>query len=335
MSKFKIGLLSLSAILLFTGCGKGPTSVATTTTTSTTTTSTTTTTTTTSTTSTTIVGCYIGAFVNGLANTPGVETMIGKNLAVNMWYIDWNTSFPSSDCTTVNNYGGVPMITWEPRLNTSNTLEAISNGNYDTYITNFAQAAKSWGKLVYLRFGHEMNGNWYPWDGYHNGQSLGPAKYISAWKHIHNIFTNVGAANVVFVWSPTNKSTPDESWNETVDYYPGDIYVDWIAINGYNWGNGNWESFDQVFSTIYSTLESYGKPMMIGEFASAENGGDKAAWIIDAFSKIKNNYPKFRIFVWFNINKERDWRINSSTNSLSAFKTAVGDNYFIETAPSN
>jgi beta-mannanase len=273
--------------------------------------------------------------VNGLGNTIAYETLIGKNLAVNMWYIDWNTSFPEADCNSVNSYGGVPLITWEPWLDTTNTLEAISSGTYDTYITNFANAAASWGNLLYLRFGHEMNGNWYPWDGYHNGQTGGPAKYIAAWQHIHNIFSSAGATNVKFVWSPNHESHPGESWNEAIDYYPGDTYVDWIAIDGYNWGNGNWESFDQIFGPIYATFESYGKPMMLGEFASAENGGDKAAWITDAFSKIENNYPEIIIFNWFNINKERDWRVNSSGAAATAFQNAIQDSYFIETAPSN
>jgi beta-mannanase len=253
-----------------------------------------------------------------------------------MWYISWDDNFPSTDCNTVSSYGGVPMITWEPHLNTTNTLEAISNGDYDPYITNFAQSAKNWGDLVYLRFGHEMNGDWYPWDGYHNGQASAPAKYIAAWRHIYNIFANKGATNVRFVWSPNHESHPDESWNEAVDYYPGNSYVDWIAIDGYNWGSVDWESFDQVFSYIYSTFEAYGKPMMLGEFASAEkNFGDKANWITDAFSKIKNNYPEIKIFVWFNINKERDWRVNSSSSSLTAFQNAISDSYYLETPPSN
>jgi hypothetical protein len=30
-----------------------------------------------------------------------------------------------------------------------------------------------------------------------------------------------------------------------MDYYPGDTYVDWTGVDGYNWGKGNggWQSF--------------------------------------------------------------------------------------------
>lgn len=265
-----------------------------------------------------------------LGYTPDFETLIGKNLAVNSRYvINWDTSFPATDCNSINSYGGVPMLTWEPRLSTTNTLDAISNGNYDSYVTTFAQAAKDWGKLIYLRFAHEMNGNWYPWDGTHNGGSAGPGKYILAWQHVHAIFAQAGATNVKWVWSPNHNSAPGDPWNAAANYYPGDSYVDWIGLDGYNWAQGSWQTFDQVFSSAYSSFSGYGKPIMFSEFscATAETYS-KADWITDAFSKIKNNYTQAKIFIWFNTNKERDWRVNSDVTALNAFKNAVNDSYF-------
>jgi hypothetical protein len=39
------------------------------------------------------------------------------------------------------------------------------------------------------------------------------------------------------------------------------------------------------------------------------------------------------MFNWFNVDKERDWRIDSSPSSQTAFKNAVSDPYFLETRP--
>jgi len=257
-------------------------------------------------------------------------------LAVNSFYINWDTDFPTANCNTVNNYGGVPMIVWEPFLNTTNTLEAISSGTYDSYITQFAQDAKAWGKLVYLRFGHEMNGNWYGWSGAHNGGLTGPQKYINAWKHIYNIFSAENTDNIKWVWSINHVNTPDQAWNSAVNYYPGDDYVDWIAFDGYNWDQDNWQTFAEVFGPVYATFESYDKFFMISEFSSATDEMEsKADWITDAFSKIENNYPKIKVFIWFNELKERDWRVNSSSDSTTAFKNAVNDSYFLEVMPVN
>ena len=72
--------------------------------------------------------------------------------------------------------------------------------------------------------------------------------------------------------------------------------------------------------------------MMIAEFGSPEfeyNDIDKAGWITDAFNQIKNNCPKIKLILWFHINKELDWRINSSTSSLQAYQKAINDPYFI------
>ena len=72
---------------------------------------------------------------------------------------------------------------------------------------------------------------------------------------------------------------------------------------------------------------------MIGEFACAPDGGDKAAWITDAFSKIKTSYSSVKLYNWFNITKERQWQITSDNTYKTAFKNAISDAaFFIDTA---
>jgi len=278
-------------------------------------------------------GCAVGAFVNGMENLSSFQAMAGKNLVVVNWYIQWEESFPSADADQVSANGSAPLITWEPSItNAAGTLEAIASGSYETYVRTFFQAAKAWGKPLFLRFGHEMNGNWYAWDGYHNGGSTGPQKYKSAWQYIYNVRQSVGASNVYLVFCANNWNIPGDSWNTIAAYYPGDAYVDWVALDGYNWGRDNWQSFDAVFGTAYQTLTNLtAKPLMISEFSSDENGGSKAAWITETFSKIKGNYPRIKLFSWFNINKERDWRVNSSASAEAAYKSALQDAYFLGT----
>ncbi|MFH1576965.1 MAG: glycosyl hydrolase [Candidatus Margulisiibacteriota bacterium] len=280
-----------------------------------------------------ITGCGIGAFVNGLSNLSDFQSMTGKQLAVVLWYVHWTDAFPTSDADTVFNNGSVPLITWEPWITHElGTLEAIASGSYETYVNEFIQAAKDWGKPLFLRFAHEMNGNWYPWDGSHNGATAEAAeRYKRAWVYIYNVRATLEADNIYLVWSPNNTNLPDASWNTIAAYYPGDQYVDWVGMDGYNWGYGNWQDFNAIFSSVYSNLTALTqKPLMIGEFASAEPGGSKADWITDALSQIKNNYPRVKIFCWFNIDKERDWRINSSSSAEAAFRQAIGDSYFVE-----
>lgn len=277
-------------------------------------------------------GCGIGAFVNGLDNLSNFQKMIGKNLAVVLWYVHWLESFPKDEAAKVYVNGSIPLITWEPWVtHAKGTLEAISSGEYQGYVKKFLQEAKQWGKPFFLRFAHEMNGNWYPWDGFHNGGNTASAeKYKQAWVYLYNLKKELAVDNALLVWSPNNTDQPNETWNNISAYYPGDEYVDWIGMDGYSWGYGAWEPFDSVFGTIYQKLVSLTqKPLMIGEFGAAEQGGDKAAWIKQSLAQIKQKYPRIKIFCWFNINKERDWQIDSTNPSAQAFKQAISDRYFV------
>ena len=156
--------------------------------------------------------------------------------------------------------------------------------------------------------------------------------------------TSFGVENVLWVWCPNAPfETMDTAygggdWNKVQNYYPGDAYVDWLCFDGYNWGtsafgqsfDASWAGFDEIFSQSYQVLQTINssKPIIIGEFASTEDGGDKAAWVRDAFQSLEQNYPQIRAVIWFHINKETDWRINSSPEVLSAFADAMGSDYW-------
>ena len=65
---------------------------------------------------------------------------------------------------------------------------------------------------------------------------------------------------------------------------PGDEYVDWVGIDGYNFGTAksgmSWRSFNETFKGTYDIVTGLtSRPVMIGETGSTESGGDKAAWI--------------------------------------------------------
>jgi hypothetical protein len=62
---------------------------------------------------------------------------------------------------------------------------------------------------------------------------------------------------------------------------------------------------------------------MIAEIGCAEAGGNKATWIQEAFRALSEIYRRVEVVVWFNINKECDWRIDSSPEALNAFRKAA------------
>ena len=67
---------------------------------------------------------------------------------------------------------------------------------------------------------------------------------------------------------------------------------------------------------------------MIPETASAELGGDKAAWIAAMLPALESTFPAIKALLWFEMNKETDWRIESSAGTQSAFTSMANDAYF-------
>jgi beta-mannanase len=210
----------------------------------------------------------------------------------------------------------------------------IARGDFDTnYIIPWAKAAAQWGKPMFLRFDHEMNGTWFSWSPGVNGNSV--SDWINAWKHVHDVFVAEGATNVKWVWSPYVNCSGCSSLKSV---YPGDAYVDWTALDGYNWGTSQswstWQTATQIFQSSYNAILvgtrkkaaiAPNKPYMIAETASAEAGGSKANWITDLYNAaIPNNMPLTRAVVWFSADKtsqgETNWRVDSSNESLAAYK---------------
>jgi hypothetical protein len=67
---------------------------------------------------------------------------------------------------------------------------------------------------------------------------------------------------------------------------------------------------------------------MIGEFASTEDGGDKAQWISDMDTTLRSRgYPDLRLLTYFDLTKEEAWSPTSSPAALAAFTSWVQRRY--------
>jgi beta-mannanase len=270
-----------------------------------------------------------------------------------MWFQPWAPKqpnrFDASLCVAAYEQGLVPMITWEPWDPGKNSnfvvdpesqskyrLQNIINGSFDPYIRQFARDAKAVRGPIMIRLMHEMNGNWYPWDGTVNGNS--PAQFIAAWRHIHDIFKEEGATNVTWVWSVNHESVPATKRNAYRAYYPGDAYVDWTSMSGFNWGTTapgtHWRTFNYWYHAPLAYLKTLKKPIVLAEFGTVEQGGSKAAWIKDAYKRIRTQHPEVKAVVYYDKREAgpgstQDWRITTSSKSKLAYRSAVAAPGFV------
>jgi hypothetical protein len=244
-------------------------------------------------------------------------------------------SFPATQLSAIRGYGAIPMLNWASMSSPLNTEEPgfrladVADGAFDAYIRSFAVAAKAWGHPFFLRFDWEMNGDWFPWAQSANGNH--PGDFVAAWRHVHEIFTSVGATNVTWVWCPN--VDPYGQFTPLQELYPGNGYVDWTCLDGYNFGSSNgaheggWSTFNQIYSKTYNQIVKQiapSKPMIIGEVASSEHGGSKAAWITNMLGELPTHYPRIRAFVWFDtVRSSGDWPLEDQATSVEAFSRGV------------
>ena len=191
--------------------------------------------------------------------------------------------FPTAEMEAIRKHGAIPFFSWASSMLPASTsqpnfqLADVINGSFDSYIRSWATAAREWGHPFFLRFNWEMNGDWFQWSQGVNGNQ--PGEYVAAWQHVHDIFAQVGADNATWTWCPN--VDPWGKLQDLASLYPGDGYVDWTCLDGYNWGSSpyrseKWHSFAELFGPTYDLITQQiapSKPMVVGETGSTEYGG--------------------------------------------------------------
>ncbi|WP_264025265.1 glycoside hydrolase family 26 protein [Mycolicibacterium pyrenivorans] len=250
---------------------------------------------------------------------------VGRPLDWVLWYEEFDAAPPVDAVRAVCQLGARPVITWEPwrwDARPAPLMHLLHVGVYDEHVRHWARELCASGVTVDLRFGHEFNGHWYPWSP---SAGTEPARYIQVWRRLHDIFTQEGATGVRWMWSP-NAGLPSSPRLE--QWYPGDEYVDLIGVDGYNWGttrdSGGWIEPADLFDETLEEIRTFAGtlPVVIAEVACAEAGGCKANWI-GALVDYLSARPEVVGFIWFDHDKETDWRITSSPESTSAMAAAL------------
>ena len=275
-----------------------------------------------------------------------VKQAYGRSPGLVMWFQAWGDDGRRFDAALLDRtvaHRAAPMVTWEPWDPAAGpdqpafSLRAIADGDHDDYVDGWAAGMAQWGGPVWLRFAHEMNGDWYPWGAARDADGNRAADYVDAWRHLRDRFAQAGAGNVRWVWCPNVLYTGSAP---LAALYPGDDAVDWIGMAGYNWATDKnadgpvhpWQTLAEVFGETYDALTAAhpGKPLLIAETACPGRGDDKADWIRNGFlSQIPDRLPLVTVATYFDQDKrvaggnEQNWRASASKATKAAFSEVV------------
>lgn len=182
-------------------------------------------------------------------------------------YYGWQEGFQTAQAQTAWNTGTEVFAELQtcgnPCGSTGISITNVTNGKYDAYLTNFANAVKAFGHPVMLTFDHEMNGSWYPW----GDTEITPTQWIAAWQHVTTLIS-LTASNVTWVWAPNI----EQGAASVSSYWPGIGYsnpqVNVVGLDGYFQNTGS--TWANTFSKSVADLESASGGMY--PFIVAETG---------------------------------------------------------------
>jgi hypothetical protein len=225
---------------------------------------------------------------------------------------------------------GTPFITLEPWSLVSQddqpnqprySLARITSGAYDADVRRIALVVAGFHSTVYLRFAHEMNGDWYPWGSRVNGNQQ--ADYVRAWRHVHDLFTAAGAENAQWVWSPD--AEPGSNPVALHPLYPGDAYVDYVGLTAYGHTKSQPTADDTLEPALQQIEEISKLPVILSEIGA--DGPGKAAWM-QSLGQLVRSDRRIRGFVWFNTTAQTtgatgDYVFNDDAADASAFRAML------------
>lgn len=302
---------------------------------------------------------YTGAWVTNFwdnksktlntSNLKDFEEKIGTKVAIANIYSEWAyLSNPRliPQLEEISSNGWTPMISSNPYffdgcLKQSESLyKTIASGSCDEFLKAVTLNLKSYQKPLFFRFAWEMNQPTIYWSVKYVKSE--PQDFVNAWKHFHQIMKAQNTDNVIWVLAFNTRnsvSTP------IAQLFPGDEYIDWVGIDGYNWGNthswSGWQTFNSVFSKSYEELIALtDKPVMISEVNSAPSGtgGDKTDWLKDMLNvQIPEKFPKVEAVIIFNEDKSEDekidWRMEKSPEYISILKQSLKNSLYKSSYP--
>ena len=267
------------------------------------------------------------------AYVQGRETLAGRTWDIVNNFPGWTAPLDSQLVKWDISHGQIPLISW----NTPNSVtdQSITDGTQDSLINAQALSRKSLNSPVFLRFDWEMNGNWFAWDGTHNG---GPGDRAGRLRghvapHPRRLRQRRRHQRRLGLDSRSSKPARLPRWNAVTAYYPGDAYVDWVGLDDYNYGGTlghapGWNDFASQLQPIYGDFADE-KPIMVGEMGSADHiaGHDKGQWIRQMAADVETSYPDVQALVWFDVKYDADWRFDTSATGLAAYRQLMADPY--------
>lgn len=251
------------------------------------------------------IGVALGGAVTQ-AKIVSFEDAAGTKPSIVESYRQFGRAFSWNLACHINLGGALPLIDLDPG---HQSMEAIADGHYDAYLRAYAHAVARFRLPVAISFGHEMNGDWYPW----SSKWTTPRAFVRAWRHIHDLFVKVGAGNVIWVWTVAPQGVRSTGQHE---WWPGSAYVTWVGLDSYY--RKPTSNFGTIAGSFSQVRVFTNKPVLITETAVAP-GPNAGKQVASLFLGVES-HPRIIGFVWFDQNRQEQWRLEGDSRASRMFR---------------
>lgn len=234
--------------------------------------------------------------------TAAVKPVVSANkLAIVALDIPWGegekNELDTARISGIFQTGALPLVVWKPRQKDSagsffkgaQVMQQIIKGNYDEPIISFARQLAALRRPVFLRLGDAVADSrpilFTP-------SACSPQEYIAAWQHMHSLFDNAGAGNIIWIWNPWTPAA-------VLDFFPGKNYVDWLGINlncdSLLPAQKSLHSFDTLYRPYHQASLLAGKggmPVMLTQIKAPGNNG--TAWWSEVWKTIDTGFTEIK-----------------------------------------
>lgn len=240
--------------------------------------------------------------------------------------------------------GEIPLLSLDP-TDLADPVHSIISGGADRELAAWGTAIRSFGAPIMIAplTDMDVSSNAYA-VGDHvapDGQTYAnsPADIIAAFQAIHDrLVAQVGQLRVLWVFNPRGTDTTGVTWERL---YPGNPYVDWLALGAFNVDGTStppqpWESLstllrgtDSLSPGPYQRMAQLApsKPMMLTAFGTVETGGDKPQWFHEAARDLadRHAFSAIHAVLYFDATiGSSDMHLDTSPASLAAARSAFG-----------
>lgn len=315
---------------------------------------------------------YQGAFADfggtedkvTLAAIRNWEHKIGRKLGIVTFSLNWGKviSYPRQALALIHKHGATSLIRLMPRADFAKpkagvvpkySLASIVAGQWDRQLRLLATNFKIFDVPVFMDFAPEMNGTWFHWGGQWNGGATttgygdpkladGPELFRDAYRHIVNIFREVGAHKVTWIFHVDSYDIDSKGYNAIKNYYPGSDYIDWLGLSFYGAHESDQQMipFAGIMAKAYRSLTDLdsSKPIFLSEFGASELANDplaKAKWIKAAGQTIvSQKFSNIKAISYWHENYQSPdrqpalLRLDSSLPALSMYRIFIGNDVF-------